>query len=205
MRGAGGNARVHLETVIAWGLVALFHAIFAWVVYRPVFIEPGNFGPPLQVVFIQRPRAKLQRVTQVVGAVPIQARVIASLPHNKPLLSGKTHAGPQSDPIPMVGSDEWDRPVTTPSNGIAFAHNPFDATYNPRPRPAPGRFRMRRQSSPADIVRGVSQVLGFWPPGYSDDPCAGIDKAVEMLMAPATRGDQSLLTDALREQEKYCM
>ncbi len=63
---------------------------------------------------------------------------------------------------------------------------------------------MQRQLSPEDVVRGVSQVLGFWPPGYSDDPCAGLDKAVEMFTHGRTSREQGLLADALRERAKYC-
>ena len=63
---------------------------------------------------------------------------------------------------------------------------------------------MRRQLSPEDVVRGVSQVLGFWPPGYTDDPCAGLDIAVEMFTQGRTAREQDLLVDAFREREKYC-
>ena len=53
-------------------------------------------------------------------------------------------------------------------------------------------------------MRGASQVLGFWPPGYTDDPCAGLDTAVEMFTHGRTRREQNLLVNALRERDKYC-
>ncbi|XFC38438.1 hypothetical protein ACEF39_001431 [Stenotrophomonas indicatrix] len=32
-------------------------------------------------------------------------------------------------------------------------------------------FRIRRQMTPEQIVHGVAQLLGLWPPGYIVDPC----------------------------------
>lgn len=183
----------------------MFHIGVVWVVTRPVFIEPGNVGPPMRVVFIQQPRAKLQPKAKLKRAVVAQRREAAAPALNAAQMSRADYAAPQSNPMLMVEDDAWDRHAATPVDGITFAHNPLASTYNPRPRPAPGRFRMRRQLSPEDIVRGVSQILGFWPPGYTDDPCAGLDKAVEMLMPAHTHHEQGLLADALREQEKYCM
>lgn len=201
MRGrALANSSRNPETAIAWLFVALLHAVVVWVVSRPVFMEPGNVGPPLQVVFIQRPHSKQQPVAKSARVVVAQGRKAASQVRSEPRLSRP----PKSNPTMVVGDDVWDRPATTPADGITFTQNPFASTYNPRPRPAPGLFRMRRQLSPEDIVRGVSQILGFWPPGYTDDPCAGLDKAVSMLTAASTRREQYLLVDALRERDKYC-
>ena len=206
MKGARANSSRNPETAIVWAFVALLHVVVVWVVSRPIFIAPSNVGPPLQVVFIQQPRAKLQPqpVAKIERAVAAQGRKAASPARSEPLLSGADHAAPQSNPTPVVGDDSWSRPPAALADGITFAHNPLASTYNPRPMPAPGRFRMRRQLSPEDIVRGVSQVLGFWPPGYTDDPCAGLDKAVEMFMSARTRREQGLLADAMREREKYC-
>lgn len=194
----------NLEAAITWAFVVLLHVIVVWVVSRPVFIAQGNVGPPLQVVFIQRPRAKPQPVAKIEREISTEGRKAESPIRSGPLLKAGDQAEPMSNPIPVVGDDSWNRPTVAPADGITFAHNPLASTYNPRPRPAPGRFRMRQQLSPQDIVRGVSQILGFWPPGYTDDPCAGLDKAVEMFMPARTRREQGLLADAIHEREKYC-
>ncbi|MCB1568874.1 MAG: hypothetical protein KDI69_08700, partial [Xanthomonadales bacterium] len=130
-------------------MVALFHVAVVWVVSRPFAIDPGNFGSPMRVVFIQRPREKSQQkpVAKVLRAAAAQGRETAAQTHNEPRLSGTNHAGQQSNPMPVVGDDVWDRPAAASTDGITFVHNPFATTYNPRPRPAPGRFRMRRQLS----------------------------------------------------------
>ena len=193
-----------METVVTWLFVALLHIVVAWILTRPVFIGRSDVGPSLQVVFLQRLDAKSQPVAKVAGAVAAQGRR-AEPRSRSPSLVGKVNQEvPRSSPTLVVGDDTWDRPVTIPPDAIIFADQPLASTYNPRPRPAPGRFRMRRQISPEDVVRGVSQVLGFWPPGYTDDPCAGLDKAVEMFTHGRTRREQVLLVDALRERDKYC-
>lgn len=193
------------DTFISWIFVALFHIVVVWVVSRPIFIESSNVGSPLQVVFIQRPRTKQPVAkTDIARVVAVQVRKVASVARSEPLLSKADHAVLQSKPTLVVGDDTWDRPTPTSADGITFVHNPLTSSYNPRPMPTPGRFRMQRQLSPEDIIRGVSQVLGFWPPGYTDDPCAGLDKAVEMFMPARTHREQGLLADALRERDKYC-
>jgi len=35
----------------------------------------------------------------------------------------------------------------------------------------PPRFRMRPQMSPEQVLQGIGQLLGMWPPGYKVDPC----------------------------------
>jgi len=184
--------------------VALFHLVVAWMLMRPVFIGRGEVGTPLQVVFIQRVQVRPQPVAKRNQAVAPRSLRAEPPAHRARLQARAEQAVSSSSPAWVVGDDAWDRAGTGPADGIVFAHQPLASSFNPRPRPAPGRFRMRRQLSPEDVVRGVSQVLGFWPPGYTDDPCAGLDKAVEMFTQGRTAREQDLLVDAFREREKYC-
>ena len=62
---------------------------------------------------------------------------------------------------------------------------------------------MRGQASLADIVRAVSSTL-FWPAGYTDDPCPGLRKAVEMLSGASTERERVLLEDAVLLRSRYC-
>ncbi len=202
------SVRVHspqrTEAAVAWAFVALFHLVIAWMVTRPVFIGGSEVGTPLQAVFIQRFHPRPQPVTM--GDEAVAPRGSGAEPANvgAPQQPRVDQSVLSTDPALVVGDDEWDRGRTEPSDGIVFEHQPLASSFNPRPRPAPGRFRMQRQLSPEDVVRGVSQVLGFWPAGYTDDPCAGLDKAVEMLSQAQTPRDHDLLIDAMREREKYC-
>jgi len=200
------SVRVHsprrTDAPVAWAFVALFHLVIAWMVTRPVFIGGSEVGTPLQAAFIQRFHARPQPVTMGNEAVaPRLERRTGNVGAPQPWADQSVLS---TDPTLVVSDDEWDRVGTEPSDGIVFEHQPLASTFNPRPRPAPGRFRMQRQLSPEDVVRGVSQVLGFWPAGYTDDPCAGLEKAVEMLSQAQTPRDHDLLIDAMREREKYC-
>ena len=200
------SVRVHppqrTEAAVAWAFVALFHLVIAWMVTRPVFIGGSEVGTPLQAVFIQRFHPRPQPVTMGDEAVaPRLERRTGNVGAPQPSADQSVLS---TDPTLVVSDDEWDRVGTEPSDGIDFEHQPLASSFNPRPRPAPGRFRMQRQLSPEDVVRGVSQVLGFWPAGYTDDPCAGLDKAVEMLSQAQAPRDHDLLIDAMRERETYC-
>ena len=200
------SVRVHsprrTDAPVAWAFVALFHLVIAWMVTRPVFIGGSEVGTPLQAVFIQRFHARPQPVTMGDDAVaPRLGRRTGNVGAPQPRSDQSVLS---TDPTLVVSDDEWDRVGTEPSDGIVFEHQPLASTFTPRPRPAPGRLRIQRQLSPEDVVRGVSQVLGFWPAGYTDDPCAGLDKAVEMLSQAQAPRDHDLLIDAMREREKYC-
>lgn len=204
MRGARARSSRRSDIAVTWLTVALLHVIAAWILVRPVVFERAGPGDPLQVVFIQRMHAAPQPVAKKPGTVV--TRMPSPEPPSRPRAPQPRvdQVAPSSSPTLVVGDDAWDRGEARPADGLVFVHQPLASTYSPRPRPAPGRFRMQRQLSPEDVVRGVSQVLGFWPPGYSDDPCAGLDKAVEMFTQGRTSREQGLLADALRERAKYC-
>ena len=58
--------------------------------------------------------------------------------------------------------------------------------------------------SPAAIVRMISMGL-FWPPGYSDAPCAGLNEAIDVFSRQATsERDRRLLADAVLQRSRYC-
>ena len=68
----------------------------------------------------------------------------------------------------------------------------------------PERFRMRVQRSPRDVVRGIAKFLGFWPPGYTDDPCGGLERSIELLGRSNDEASRKLLFDALVAKERHC-
>ncbi|MET0329747.1 MAG: hypothetical protein ABW163_13410 [Luteimonas sp.] len=75
-----------------------------------------------------------------------------------------------------------------------------------RPEAAPERFRMRRQITPADVVRGFSQLIGLWPPGYTESPCPALRRTIDNLsQAPSlSTRDHALLQDAVLARSQYC-
>lgn len=68
----------------------------------------------------------------------------------------------------------------------------------------PNRFRMRRKVTPEDVVRGFAQLVGLWPPGYTDSPCPAIRGLIAgMPEAPSPR-ELEMLRDAVMAREQFC-
>lgn len=199
---------VDIERIIAWTCVACVHLLLVWIGTRPSSKAHAESRPPMQLVFIL-PRPDSAPST---GPVRTQRTAPVSRAANRlelrPDLGIDTQAPRESTRARRIeittADDRWDMPTRArhdEPSAIAQA-NPMQR-YNPIQMGAPGRFRMRRQITPADIVRAVSMEL-FWPPGYTDDPCPGIDKAVRTLTAGSTARDHQLLQDAVLLQARYC-
>lgn len=152
--------------------------------------------PPLAPAEVPRPNIQKQ-------AAASNTRIVASVKaETLPATSGEP-AGLRQVNIP---GDDWSMPTAASEHddGIRFDRKSPMESINPiRPGP-PERFRMRRQASLADVLRAAAQLL-LWPPGYSDDPCAGLAEAAQALSGSAsTKGKRALLEDVVRQQNQYC-
>lgn len=203
---------VRPERVIACTAVMAIHFVVAWVLVSSTERAPAPASTDLQVVFIQPAKQHARSVERKpphsVTPRPAASHEVDSTPtphqqgaEARPVVTTIVHQAP----IPVVANDEWEPSTSKPTDdGIAFSRNVLASSYNPRPRPAPGRFRMKREITPEDIVRGASQILGFWPPGYTDDPCGGLKKTVEIFMEHRTPRTDAQLADALLQRDMYC-
>ncbi len=197
---------IGVETNIAWGLVALIHLLVLWIATRPLLFT-ADTSAPMELIYIQLATQPAQTTVPLKQPRAPVATRLATLPDPQPRDSLK-----QSSPAPLpaptsqstVADDRWHvtEPATT-SEGIRTTRNKLTDRYNPIQMGPPERFRMRQQISPADFVRAVSKEL-FWPPGYTDDPCGGIEKAVQMLSGGSTPREHELLRDAVAQQQQYC-
>ena len=68
----------------------------------------------------------------------------------------------------------------------------------------PERFRMRRQITPEDVVRGFAQLVGLWPPGYTDSPCPAIRGLIATTPDVPSPRERALLQDAVLAREQFC-
>ncbi len=207
------QAGSRLERVIACTVVMAIHVVVAWVVARPTERAPVPASLDLQLVFIQPVKSRAPPVELRVSPPAVTQRPVASYTADSTPILHQQGAEAQlvvtamahEAPTPVVANDEWGPSANrTANDGITFSRNVLANSYDPRPRPAPGRFRMKREITPEDIVRGVSQILGFWPPGYTDDPCGGLKKTVEIFMAHRTPRTDAQLADALLQRDMYC-
>ncbi|MBH1650584.1 hypothetical protein I5U67_00020 [Stenotrophomonas maltophilia] len=65
-------------------------------------------------------------------------------------------------------------------------------------------FRIRRQMSPEQIVHGVAQLLGLWPPGYIVDPCELGQQDMEYFQNAVEEADRDMLRVAVLQVSARC-
>ena len=192
------------EQWAAWSGIVLIHLLVLWAVTQP---EPVNddAGPSMQLVFIQLPPPVVNTMKPATdrGAVPTAT---ASRPQAMRIVPSTSPTAQAPAEIPqMAADDQWNLAAgrSAKDDGILFDRTDVTRSINPIRMGPPERFRMRGNPSLADIVRAVSQAL-FWPAGYTDDPCPGLKKAVDMFSAPSSEREQGLLEDAVLLESRYC-
>ncbi|WP_164136434.1 hypothetical protein [Stenotrophomonas maltophilia] len=65
-------------------------------------------------------------------------------------------------------------------------------------------FRIRRQMTPEQIVHGVAQLLGLWPPGYIVDPCELGRQDMDYFQNAVDEADRDLLRAAVLQVSARC-
>lgn len=205
-----------------WGVFAVFvvHGMMAWWFIQPLDMPEGE-NDAIEVIFLTPRQSPVSvEVTEppahsVKKESEEQSRTSPRLPHdpgrvsteNAPqtqALSESTNPTPPQMIAPTLTVEDDDQWNLLPDNEVSFRPNPFTRPPNPFGPLKSNHFRMRKELSPEDVVRGVSQMLGFWPPGYTDDPCGGIRRSVEMLSMPTDDASRRQLADALEAKAKYC-
>ncbi len=65
-------------------------------------------------------------------------------------------------------------------------------------------FRIRRTMTPEQIVHGVAQLLGLWPPGYIVDPCQLGKQDLDYFQGAVEEMDRQALRDAVLVVSARC-
>lgn len=65
-------------------------------------------------------------------------------------------------------------------------------------------FRIRRTMTPEQIVHGVAQLLGLWPPGYIVDPCQLGKQDMAYFQGAVDEMDRQALRDAVQVVSARC-
>ncbi|WP_295517492.1 hypothetical protein [uncultured Stenotrophomonas sp.] len=65
-------------------------------------------------------------------------------------------------------------------------------------------FRIRRTMTPEQIVHGVAQLLGLWPPGYIVDPCQLGKQDMDYFQGAVEEMDRQALRDAVLVVSARC-
>ncbi|MDR7194135.1 hypothetical protein [Luteimonas terrae] len=159
---------------------------------------------------------------EVVFLKPPPLPWVTPAPPNAPAITGAgTRSAPRSTaPIHTAPETSTDTGHTSPDTAtrlaygtllgdvapIAFAErlpgqrDVYRTPFESRPE----RFRMRRQITPEDVVRGFAQLVGLWPPGYTDSPCPAIRGLIATTPEVPSPRELALLQDAVLAREQFC-
>lgn len=191
-----------------WGVglvVVVLHVLLAVPLQRLLFGRATLAGlePAMQLVYVAwLPRA--QEPPPAPASTPgASVRTRAERPRPAEEAAVADRPAPADAPLALslAADDRW----TTDAGRHAAPTSAVQSfrRRNPVQPPPPERFRMVDRS-PAAIVRRVAMGL-FWPPGYSDDPCAGINEAIDAFsQRTKSERDHRLLADAMLHRSRYC-
>lgn len=71
-------------------------------------------------------------------------------------------------------------------------------------QPKRKRFRMKVGMTPEQIVHGIFQLIGAWPPGYTVDPCRLTRQQIDYLRNAVDEMDRDLLRESLIRHSPDC-
>lgn len=189
-------------------LIVALHVLLAIPLQRLLFGRPpsGEREQAMQLVYVSwLPRA--QGPPAAPAKATARSTVDAGRRAGRPVAAAASAAAESTAPaaaplaLSRAADDRWTldagpRPAQASSAQVFRRRNPV-------PRPPPERFPMVDRS-PAAVVRRIAMDL-FWPAGYSDDPCAGLNEAIDAFSQRATNErDRRLLADALLQRSRYC-
>ena len=75
---------------------------------------------------------------------------------------------------------------------------------HPAFQPKPKRFRMKAGMTPEQIVHGIFQLIGAWPPGYTVDQCRLTRQQIDYLRNAVDEMDRDLLRESLIRHSQDC-
>lgn len=199
--------------VIAWALVIAVHALIGWwllTTTRATLTRSDAHRtsvrwlppPPPATQPIARPRRpdvtpahRSRRVVsprQPVISAPDAASLVDIA---DPVASAPLDLRLRGDAV--SGGDGIDAATLAPK---LIGRRAVHAAFQERPR----YFRMRPQMSPQQIIAGVAQFLGLWPPGYTDDPCGLGKQDLQYFQDAVDERDRQALRDAIHQVSANC-
>ncbi|MFP5373524.1 MAG: hypothetical protein ACLGHW_01295 [Gammaproteobacteria bacterium] len=211
--GDADGTRCDALAAAAAALVA--HAAFALMLIRaPETRPPAGDRYPLEVVFIQwlpPPGQPTDRSPSPVAPGPTRpapgtGKLVVQEATSRPQVSA---AAVQAPPAPVHATDaddRWHSPARLqPRPGEDFHRDPFQRPpADPLAAPEPSRFRLRRDRTPEDVVKGVAQFVGLWPPGYTTDPCPALRRSVSSLSQESDAASRRQLEMELDRERRHC-
>jgi len=216
---AGKSPRIPwADHLMAWLLVLLVHLAFGAWLFRVQNVPPHLAGPERMsirfVVASQTPFAEVAAPSHV-GAHRFRASHRVSRNATPVTKAGlpipaNPSRGPLATDAPVLEAISSARtaaavaepPIFKSTSSRIFAESPQAIRF----RPAPERFKVRAKITTELIVREFGRLAGLWPPGYTDDPCPGINRTLEegKSIGVASEAERRLLADAAMVHQRFC-
>lgn len=152
----------------------------------PVPVSP----PPSATTPRTRQAAASQRLPAPAVVVPVAAAAAA------PAVPEVTAPLDLSVPSSLTGSGIEAASLAPRVLGAREVH----AAFQPRRE----RFRMNAGMSPEQIVQGIFQLIGAWPPGYTVDQCRLTRQQIDYLRNAVDERDRDLLRESLVRHSQDC-
>lgn len=152
----------------------------------PVPVSP----PPSATTPRTRQAAASLRLPALAVVVPVAAAAAA------PAVPEVTAPLDLSVPSSLTGSGIEAASLAPRVLGAREVH----AAFQPRRE----RFRMNAGMSPEQIVQGIFQLIGAWPPGYTVDQCRLTRQQIDYLRNAVDERDRDLLRESLVRHNQDC-
>lgn len=199
--------------VIAWALVIAVHALIGWwllTTTRATLTRSDTHRMSVRWLPPPPPASQPIALPSSPDVSPMQRslRVVSPLQHvvsapdaatlvdiADPVASAPLDLRLRGDAV--SGGDGIDAAALAPK---LIGRRTVHAAFQERPR----YFRMRPQMSPQQIIAGVAQFLGLWPPGYTDDPCGLGKQDLQYFQDAVDERDRQALRDAIHQVSASC-
>lgn len=199
-----------LPRMAAWLVVLLVHGLMAvWLLGSGRMMLRGDEAarislrwlPPEQPAAVQ-PRPALPSASAARPAASTAPRPTSAAPTDA--IAPASEEPPATAPLMLdlpAGSIDGGDGIS--AAGVAprlIGRREVHPAFGPRRN----YFRIRRQMSPEQIVHGVAQLLGLWPPGYIVDPCELGKQDMDYFQNAVEEADRDLLRAAVLQVSTRC-
>ncbi|WP_286071491.1 hypothetical protein [Stenotrophomonas sp. 57] len=199
-----------LPPMTAWLVVLLVHGLMAvWLWGTARIVLRGDDGARISLRWLPPELPAPAPSPPALSSTPVTRPAPAVKPRPAPVASAEAAVRAAEAPTasaPLI--------LGLPAGSIDGGDGISAAGVAPRligrrevhPAFAPRRnyFRIRRQMTPEQIVHGVAQLLGLWPPGYIVDPCELGRQDMDYFQNAVEKDDRDLLRAAVLQVSARC-
>ncbi|WP_295565682.1 hypothetical protein [uncultured Stenotrophomonas sp.] len=199
-----------LPPMTAWLVVLLVHGLMAvWLWGTARIVLRGDDGarislrwlpPELPAPAPLPPALSSTLVTPPAAAVKPRPAPVASAEAAVPAAEAPTASAPLILGLPAGSIDGVDGISAAGVAPRLIGRREVHPAFAPRRN----YFRIRRQMTPEQIVHGVAQLLGLWPPGYIVDPCELGKQDMDYFQHAVEKDDRDLLRAAVLQVSARC-